>query len=77
MKYRMTGALIPVQKPKIGCHYHVAWGKSHGVVGVCCEVNEQAKTVKLKSPKTKIVWNCSVNWSDLRHTRKNQIKNPH
>lgn len=77
MKYRMTGALIPVKKPKIGCHYHVSWANSHGVVGVCFSIDDRLKTVRLKSPKTKKEWNCSVNWTDLRHTRKNQIKNPH
>lgn len=77
MRYRIDGPLLSVNKPQQGAKYHVSWGRSNGVVGVCISVDENSKTVVLKSPKTGKVWNCTVKWSDLRHIRKNQVKNPH
>jgi len=79
MKYRFRKniELIPVNKPIVGQSYHVAWGSSRGVVGECVEVYEINKKVKMKSPKTRKLWNVLVDWKDLRHTRKNQVQNPH
>lgn len=76
-KYIVTGELMPVKEPKVGVKYHVAWGKSNGVVGVCITVDAENKTVKLRTPKTKREFKCDVKWADLRHTRRNQVVNPH
>lgn len=76
-KYIVTGDLIPVKEPKVGMKYHVAWGYSNGVVGVCISVDSENKTVKLRTPKTKKEFKNPVKWEDLRHTRRNQIKSPH
>lgn len=76
-RYIVNGDLIPVIEPKQGMKYHVSWGKSNGVVGVCVSVDSENKTVILRTPKTKKTFKKPVNWSDLRHTRRNQIKNPH
>jgi hypothetical protein len=67
----------PVIEPKTGQLYHVSWGYRNGVVGRCVEVNNETRTVKLITPKTKKPFANPVNFSDLRHTRKNEIKNPH
>lgn len=75
-RYFGSGELIPVKEPIIGKNYHVKWA-SKGVVGICFQIDNKAKTVKLKSPKSGKVWNCIVNWDDLLHTRKNQVTNPH
>lgn len=79
MKYRFPKnvPLIPVNKPIVGQHYHVAWGFSRGIIGVCVEINEINKTVILQTPKTRVRFANPVKWADLRHTRKNQVKNPH
>ena len=66
--------LMIVETPALQCLYHVAWGNSRGVVGVCIAIDEQNKTVILSSPKTKIKWVNPVKWSDLRHTRTNAFK---
>jgi len=66
--------LIEVLTPRIQEKYHVAWAHSRGVVGICISIDEVNKTVMLKSPKTKIVWNKPVLIKDLRHTRENQNK---
>ena len=76
-KYIVNCPLIPVKEPKVGMNYHVAWAFSNGVVGRCISVDSEKKTVKLRSPKTKRDFKCDVKWEDLRHTRRNQVKNPH
>lgn len=76
-KYIVSGDLIPVKEPKVGHKYHVAWGNSNGVVGVCISVDTENKTVKLRTPKTKKDFKNEVKWADLRHTRRNQVVNPH
>lgn len=68
---------IPVIKPLVGQLYHVSWGYSRGIVGRCSGVDEKEKTVILVTPKTKKQFQKPVRWEDLRHTRKNQLKNPH
>ncbi len=75
--FKKSDPLLPVEKPVTGHRYHVAWGRSHGVVGVCRSVDEASKTVILKNPKTKTKWANPVKWSDLRHTRKMQLKIKH
>ena len=79
MKHRFNkdAPLIPVERPIIGEKYHVNWAYSHGVVGICVKVNEENKTVILKTPKTKKEFANPVKWSDLRHIRKNQVENKH
>lgn len=72
--YSKNTPLLPVDYPAIGGRYHVAWGKNHGVVGVCIGIDQQNKTVTLRSPKTRRTWNCQVKFSDLRHTRRKQFK---
>lgn len=76
MKYRFKKnvPLIKVDEPKIGQHYHVSWAYSRGVIGVCFEIDEKNKTVRLRNPKTKAEWQLPVKWDDLRHTRKAQAK---
>lgn len=69
--------LVPVIRPKVGTPYHVNWGRSHGVVGICIAVDETNKTVTLRTPSTGKVFKNAVSWSDLRHTRKNQVENQH
>lgn len=76
-KYIVRGELIPVKEPRVGANYHVAWAHSNGIVGVCISVDAENKTVKLRTPKTKKEFKNPVKWEDLRHTRRNQIKNPH
>lgn len=76
-KYIVSGDLIPVKEPKVGIKYHVAWGYSNGIVGVCISVDAERKTVKLRTPKTKKDFKNEVKWEDLRHTRRNQVVNPH
>lgn len=72
--YNKKIPLIGVDIPELNTRYHVAWGKSNGVVGICISINEANKTVILKSPSTGIKWVNPVKWSDLRHTRSNQYK---
>ncbi len=71
--YSKSDALLPVEKPALHNLYHVAWGNSNGVVGRCVSIDEENKTVILRSPKTRIDWKNPVKWSDLRHTRKMQL----
>jgi hypothetical protein len=72
IRYPKHVPLIAVDKPVVMQKYHVSWGDSRGVVGICIEVNEVNKTVIMKSPKTKVIWKYPVKWSDLRHLRKQQ-----
>lgn len=76
MKHRFKKdiPLLPVLKPTIGTKYHVSWAYNRGVVGICISVDEQDKTVILKRPKGKELFKHPVKWSDLRHTRKQQVK---
>lgn len=64
--------LLPVSKPFISHKYHVSWGTSNGVVGVCVSINETNKTVILVTPRTRKAFKNPVKWEDLRHTRKAQ-----
>lgn len=57
--------------------YHVSWGKSNGVVGYVVHVNENDKTVIMRSPATGIDWKNPVKWNDLRYLRKDQQKIEH
>lgn len=67
------GPLQPLlHKPVVGVKYHVLWGSSHGVVGVCVAVHEYTQEVILRSPKTKKLWQNPVKWSDLRLLRKHE-----
>lgn len=63
-----------IDPPKVGQSYHVAWGRSNGVVGRILSVDEINKTAIICSPKTRITWKNPVKWSDLRHLRKTQAK---
>ncbi len=72
--FKSTDPLIPVEIPKLNELYHVAWGLSHGVVGRCVDINENTKTVVLRTPKTRKLFKRVVKWADLRHTRANQVK---
>ena len=72
--YHKADPLLSISNPVISMPYHVAWGKSNGVVGIVRSIDEVNKTVILESPKTRIKWNYPVKWSDLRHTRKMQQK---
>lgn len=75
VRYSKKVPLIAVDGvPVIGSRYHVAWGYSRGVVGVCVSVDEGNKTVQLRTPKTKQLFRFPTKWSDLRHTRKEQYK---
>lgn len=65
---------MKVETPKVGELYHLSWAFSRGVVGRCIAVNEEAKTVTLRAPKTKIEFKCPVKWEDLRYTRKEQVR---
>ncbi len=69
--------MATVENPQLGTKYHVIWAYSRGVVGRVVSINEEKRTVRMVSPKTKIKWNCDVSFSDLRHTRKNQSKHRH
>lgn len=69
--------LIAVTTPQVHQLYHVAWAYSRGVVGRCISVDEKNKTVILRKPKAKENFKNPVRWQDLRHTRKNQLNNPH
>jgi len=73
-RFKSTTALLPVETPKVGDLYHVSWSHSRGVVGRCISVNEENKTVILRKPKTKEPFKYPVRWSELRHTRKEQVK---
>ena len=65
--------LLPLIEPPLRyMKYHVAWGKSNGVVGKVVEVNTIDKTVIMESPSTGTKWQNPVKWSDLRHLRKTQ-----
>ena len=65
--------LLPlVHAPVVGQKYHVSWGNSHGVVGVCMAVHVHTQEVILRSPKTKVLWKNPVKWADLRHIRKDE-----
>lgn len=79
MKHRVkkSDPLIAVIKPRIGQLYHTSWGFSHGVVGKCVSISEQEKIVVLMTPKTNKAFKYPVKWEQLRHTRKNQLINPH
>lgn len=70
--YSKSEPLLPVDHPEMYSSYHVAWGKSNGVVGIVKHINEVDKTVILYSPATHKEWKNPVKWSDLRHTRKMQ-----
>lgn len=72
--FKKTDPLLPVKVPKELERYHVVWGHAHGVIGVCISVDVVNRTVRLRSPKTKVEWRNPVKWSDLRHTRKMQLK---
>lgn len=71
---KLWGPLMPVDRPRFLELYHVSWAYSKGVVGRCVAINENNKTVTLRSPKTKIDWKIPVKWSDLRYTRKAEFK---
>lgn len=65
--------LLPlIHTPVVGEKYHVSWGKSHGVVGVCVTVHVQTQEVILRSPKTKVLWKNPVKWGDLRYIRRKE-----
>lgn len=77
MKHRFpkTTPLLPVEgEPKVGTKYHVSWGYSRGVIGVCIAVDLYSKTVVLAAPKTRSIFARPVAWADLRHTRSAQVK---
>lgn len=76
-KTQHTDSLKPVELPQVGQLYHVAWGRSHGVVGRCISIDEENKTATLKTPNTGKLFKNAVQWSDLRHTRRNELTNPH
>jgi len=71
--YSKSEPLLPVQGiPEMYQKYHVSWGKSNGVVGYVVHINEQDKTVIMRSPATGIDWKNPVKWTDLRYLRKVQ-----
>ena len=72
-----THKMKPVERPLQGQLYHVSWGYRNGIVFRCIEVDEVNKVVRLRTPKTKKELPNPVKWADLRHIRKNEIKNPH
>ncbi len=72
--YSKSDPLLPVTSPVLNTKYHVAWGTSNGVVGRCVSIDFVNYTVKMRSPKTGIMWIKPVKWSDLRHLRKEQQK---
>lgn len=71
----MDKVTFTVQKPVKGQQYHVRWQRIQHL-WQCTEVNEEKKTVELstKDRKKKIA---DVAWSDLRHTNRNALLNPH
>lgn len=71
-RYRKADPLIPVEKPQAGAKYHVSWGYSRGVVGVCTHVDYEKRTVILRTPKTKKVFKYPVPFEQLRHIRAHQ-----
>lgn len=74
VRYRKSVPLIPVEHPVVGKYYHVAWGYSRGIVGVCMSIDEESRTVIMRTPKTKRLFKNPVKFSDLRHTRTQQYK---
>ena len=73
MKDSSYGPLITIRrKPVVGVKYHVSWGTSKGVVGVCVEVLKDTQEAILMSPKTNILWKRPVKWSDMQYIRRNQ-----
>jgi hypothetical protein len=74
-RYKSRDTLLPVAIPKLGVLYHVSWAP-RGVVGKCVSIDQYNKTVSLRRPISNTNFANPVKWSDLRHTRRNQL-NPH
>lgn len=64
----MSTPLMKVDIPKLNQLYHVSWA-SNGTVGRCTSINYEKRTVRLRSPKSKVEWRSEVSFDDLRHTR--------
>ncbi len=72
--FKKSDPLLPLTEPPfLYGKYHVAWGKSNGVVGKVISVNEINKTVIMCSPSTGKEWKNPVRFSDLRHLRRTQV----
>ena len=74
MKKEGEPMLPLVGVPQVGKKYHITWGYNKGVVGKCYSVNEQNKTVLLRTPKTAKPFKHPVKWSQLLHTRAQQYR---
>ncbi len=72
--YSKNDPLLPVDMPVVNGKYHVSWGNSHGVVGICVSIDEVNKTVVLRTPKTRKLFKYPVKWNELRHIRRKQAK---
>lgn len=62
------------EKPVVGELYHTSWASKRGFVWRCISINEENKTVQLRTPKTKRDVPYPTKWSDLRLTRSKQVK---